>query len=66
MPQHISFSHMFFLLFDKAEYGNPIWLRANLYCKIQIPSAICGQGARFIQGHTMFSEGTSSFFRLKC
>ena len=38
--------YFFFSLSDKAEYWNLIWLIANLYCKIQISSGICGQGAR--------------------
>ena len=36
-----------FVLADKAQYINLIWLRANICCKINISNAIYGQSAVF-------------------
>ena len=50
-----------FVLANKANYKNFIWLRANICCKIQISNAVSVQGAVF---RALFPKGSIRFLRL--
>ena len=64
MLQHI-FCLAYFFIVNKAEYRNPIWLKAYLYCEILISSDIYDQGIRLGAHIALHPEGFCKFLRLE-